>query len=213
MKDEKKPAELVPWVQTPAEQGPPVLFSIPLLHHSSVLKMTSTTFDTSSSRSFRINFRIIIFAVVVIAIIGFPVYIYLDSVLSGGIHQHGDYIEADLKAMSDFPFDQANGTIDDIPQKWRNLDGKKVQVVGQIWAPDSASPELTHFELCYSIAKCCFSGPPQIQHFVQARATKNYVEYSDGLVRVTGIMHVKVKHEGGKVTQVYAMDVLKAVPI
>ena len=176
--------------------------------------MTSTPIDTSPTSFFqRINFRIIIFIAVFAGIVGFPVYIYLDSVLSGGIHRRGNFIEADLKAMSDFPFDQNNGTIDDIPQKWRQLDGKTVQVIGQIWAPDSASPALTHFQLCYSIAKCCFNGPPQIQHFVQARAAKGYVYYSDGLVRVTGVLHVKVKNEGGKVTQVYAMDVENAEPI
>jgi hypothetical protein len=176
--------------------------------------MTAAPLETSSpSFLHRINFRIIIFAAVVLGIVGFPVYIYLDSVLSGGVHMHGNYIEADLKAMSDFPFDQADGQIDDIPQKWRQLDGKHVVVVGQIWAPEMASPALTHFELCYSIAKCCFSGPPQIQHFVQARAAHGYVFYADGLVRVSGIMHVKVLHSGGKVTQVYSMDVDKAEPI
>jgi hypothetical protein len=176
--------------------------------------MTTTSFDTSSQSFFRrMNFRVIIFAAVVLGIVGFPVYIYLDSVLTGGIHHYGNYIEADLKAMSDFPFDQENGTINDIPQKWRDLNGKRVVVVGQIWAPEMASPELTHFELCYSIAKCCFSGPPQIQHFVLAHTTHGYVEYSEGLVRATGILHVQIKHDGGKVTQVYSMDVQSCKPI
>ncbi|HEY1686874.1 MAG TPA: hypothetical protein VGG19_19085 [Tepidisphaeraceae bacterium] len=177
--------------------------------------MTTAPVETSSSSSFlqKINFRIIIFAVVVLAIVGFPVYIYVDSVVSGGIHKHGGYFEADLKAMSDFPFDQQNGTQDDVPAKWRQLDGKRVEVVGQIWAPEMASPALSHFELCYSIAKCCFNGPPQIQHFVQARAAHGYVYYSDGLVKVSGIMHVRVLHDGGKVTQVYSMDVDKAEPM
>jgi hypothetical protein len=176
--------------------------------------MTTTSFDPTSHSFFRrINFRILIFAVVFMIIVGFPVYTYLNFVLSGGIHRYGNYTEADLKAMSDFPFDQVNGTINDIPQKWRDLDGKQVVVVGQIWAPEMASPELTHFELCYSIAKCCFSGPPQIQHFVLAHTLHGYVEYSEGLVRVTGILHVQVKHDGGKVIQVYAMDVESAKPI
>ena len=179
-----------------------------------LILMTATPLETPTPTLFqRINFRVIIFAAVVLAIVGFPVYIYVDSVLSGGIHQHGNYYEADLKAMSDFPFDQESGSLTDVPQKWRALDGKRVVVVGQIWAPGSASPALANFQLCYSIAKCCFNGPPQIQHFVQARAAHGYVFYADGLVKVSGILHVQVKHDGGKVTQVYSMDVDKAEPM
>jgi hypothetical protein len=163
----------------------------------------------------RFNFRILAFAAIVLALIGFPMYIYLDSALSGGIHDRGDYLECDLKAMSTFPFDQNNGTRTDVPKQWRDLDGKRVQVVGEIYAPDSASPQLEHFQLVYSIAKCCFNGPPQIQHFVQAKAASadKPVPYYQGLVKVTGTLHVDVKRDAGKVTQVYAMDVERAEPI
>jgi hypothetical protein len=61
----------------------------------------------------RINFRIIFFSLVVLFLVGAPAYIYLDSELSGGIKDRGDYLEVDLKAMSSFPFNQTAGTIDD----------------------------------------------------------------------------------------------------
>src|SRR5215470_16292725 len=87
----------------------------------------------------RINFRMIAFAGVLLALIGYPVYVYFDSVVSGGIKQAGGgYLEVDLKAMSVYPFDQQNGTLDDIPKRWRELDGKKVILEGQIWAPYSS---------------------------------------------------------------------------
>src|SRR5256885_7327181 len=77
----------------------------------------------------KVNFRMLAFAGVLLLLIGYPIYVYVDSVVSGGIHDVGNgYKEVDLKAMSVFPFDQINGTIDDIPQKWRALDGKKVVV-------------------------------------------------------------------------------------
>ncbi|HZZ45094.1 MAG TPA: hypothetical protein VFE58_19310 [Tepidisphaeraceae bacterium] len=173
-----------------------------------------TTVTTSSNPkvplSERINIRMIVFASVVLLLIGTPVYIYLDSVLSGGIHHHGDIIEVDLKAMSNFPFDQQNGTINDIPKEFRDLDGKRVQVQGEIYAPDSASENIDHFDLVYSIAKCCFAGPPQIQHFVHSKVKDGgTVPYMNGLVQAVGILKVDVKHDEktGKVSQVYAMQI------
>ena len=63
----------------------------------------------------RINFRMLVFAIVVGTMVGFPLYWYLYTKLSGGIKQRGDVYEVDLKSLSTFPFDQANGTINDIP--------------------------------------------------------------------------------------------------
>jgi len=161
----------------------------------------------------RINFRMIIFAAVVLALVGAPVYIYLDSRLSGGIKNHGDYLEVDLKAMSNFPFDQINGSITDIPKQFRELDGKRVMVEGEIWAPNSAGNELHNFELVYSIAKCCFSGPPQIQHFVQSQPVKGKIPYYSGLVRVVGTLHVNVQKAGGQVSSVYQLQVESVEPV
>ena len=157
----------------------------------------------------RINIRMIIFFGVMALLIGTPVYIYIDSVMHEGIKDvGGGYKEVDLKAMSVFPFDQVNGTIDDVPIKWRQLDGAKVIANGEMWQAQSAARYVDSFDLVYSIAKCCFSGPPQVQHFVHARAAKGaQLEYFDGLVRVKGTLHVNVTHDQGKVRGVYWMDV------
>src|SRR5436190_18236485 len=88
----------------------------------------------------RINYRMIIFLGVILCLVGAPVYIYLDSVISGGVHNRGNYLEVDLKAISSFPFDQNNGKNTDVPKQWRDLDGKRVTLDGEIWSPNDARP-------------------------------------------------------------------------
>src|SRR5688572_18283022 len=110
----------------------------------------------------RVNLRLIVFLAFLGVVIGYPAYVYLDAALTGGVKRvEGGYTEVDLKAMSTFHFDQQDGTIDNIPAKWRELDGKKVILYGEI-APTmtSAGPFIETFQLCYSVAKCCYSGPP-----------------------------------------------------
>jgi hypothetical protein len=156
----------------------------------------------------RINFRLLTFAIIALVLVGTPIYWYAELVLSGGIRVRGDVTEVDLKAMSSFPFDQVNGTIDDIDPKWRALDGKKVELVGEMWLSDSAGDQVPKFDLVYSIAKCCFSGPPQIQHFVQAKGRDGkLLPYYQGLVKVTGTLHVNVKKGPERIESVYQMDV------
>ena len=162
----------------------------------------------------RINFRVILFAGMILLLIGTPFYIYVDSVLSGGIKDRGSYLEVDLKAMSNFPFDQSNGTINDIPKQWRDLNGKRVMVEGEMWSPSSAAPELNQFQVVYSIAKCCFNGPAQIQHFVNAKVANGRIPYRYGLVRFVGTLHVNVERgPDGKITNVYSLDVDQAEPL
>ena len=166
----------------------------------------------------RITPQMIVFALLVVGIIGGLVYTYVDSALSGGIKDIGNgFKQVDLKAMSLFSFDQENGTIDSVPKKWRDLDGQKVVMYGEIWQPLTAGDgRVGAFDLCYSIAKCCFSGPPQVQHFVKCRVMPDRVAYPyPNLVKVTGTLHVNVVHdgEGGKISQVYAMDVVSVEPV
>ena len=157
----------------------------------------------------RINVRMIVFAVLLFVLIGVPTYWYLDAAITGGVKDvGGGYKEVDLKAMSNFIFDQTSGTINDVPEKWRKLDGQKVILYGEMWQPYQAGDSVGGFELVYSIAKCCFSGPPQVQHFVKATVVNGKkVGYYDGLVKVTGTLHVNVKKSEGKVERVYELDV------
>ena len=163
----------------------------------------------------RINPRMIVFLLVIGCLIGYPLYIFIDAAVSGGIKDAGGgYKEVDLKAMSLFWFDQQHGTLQDIPAKWRALDGQKVIVFGEMWAANYAGNDVSNYDLCYSIAKCCFQGPPQVQHFVKSKPQPNArLNYYPGLVKVKGVLHVNVKQGPEKVESVYQMDVEEIEPV
>ncbi len=162
----------------------------------------------------RINVRMIVFCALVALVVGLPTYIFVHEKLTGGIVDLGNGVkQVDLKAMSNFSFNQKNGTINDVPPQWRALNGQKVQLYGEMWTGNSAAPEIEYFDLVYSIAKCCFSGPPQIQHFVASTSAKQGpMPYIPGLVKVTGTLHVNVKQGDGKVDSVYQLDVESIEP-
>lgn len=157
--------------------------------------------------------RVIAFIVVIGALIGYPLkeFIFYKPIKDAG----NGYTEVDLKGISLFPFDQNAGKLEDVPPDFRALDGKKIVVVGEMWQPYSAGRSVDGFQLVYSIAKCCFNGPPQIQHFVQAKVVPNaHVDYISGSVKVSGTMHVKVERDDeGKIIGVYHMDVEDVQPL
>jgi hypothetical protein len=160
------------------------------------------------------NARIIVFTLVAITLIGFPAYVFLEEKITGGVRDRGDRLEVSLKAMSTFDFDQESGTISDIPEQWRKLDGKRVELEGEMWQPQVAEGRISEFELVYSISKCCFSGPPKIQHFVLGKVQGGkQVGYYDGLVRVVGTLRVNVESSNGKVTRVYTLEVESVKPV
>lgn len=172
-----------------------------------------TTTAQSVSLPGRINFRIIVFVGVVLGLLGIPIYIWADAALSGGVKQRGEFLDVDLKAISTFEFDQKYGRLEDVPEKWRALDGKKVILRGEI-APNSFVIQGIHprFELVYSVSKCCLSGPIKIQHFVQAKVPPEHLqvlqrfanEYVDGAIEVRGTLNVNVtRDENDKITGVY----------
>jgi hypothetical protein len=164
----------------------------------------------------RINWRIAVFAAVILMLVGVPFYIWADEVITGGIHNHGSYKEVDLKAMSSFDMDQINGTMQDIPQKFRNLEGQKVLLIGEMWAPvDAGDGTLAYFVLVYSKTKCCFNGPPLAQHFVDGNVMQGAsVYYYETPVKVWGTLHVYVRKDaGGVIKSIYHVDIEKVDPI
>src|SRR6185369_15117772 len=97
----------------------------------------------------RINFRLVIFIGVIALMVGYPVYVMVDQQVSGGIKNAGDgYKEVNQKAMSTYTCDQDNGTIKDVPEKWRQLDGQKVILQGEMWQATGAGSEVQNFDLC-----------------------------------------------------------------
>jgi hypothetical protein len=163
----------------------------------------------------RINLRVIVFSLIVLAVIGTPVYWFLEETITGGIIDRGEYKEVNLQAMSLFPLDQENGKFEDIPEKWRNLDGQRVILQGEMYAPNSSSSDVSKFDLVYSISKCCNTSAPQVQHFVKSTVTGGRtVPFYGQRVEVTGTLHVKVKKtDAGGIESVYTLDVEKVEPL
>lgn len=160
--------------------------------------------------------RIVIFALFFGLIFGVPAYLGLKEYFTQGVSQRADgSFEVDLKAMSLFPFDQNAGKTEDVPERFRALNGKKVTLIGEMWAPNASSDRVGSFDLVYSIAKCCFSGPPQVQHFVKSTPTQTgtALPFYSGLVRVTGTLTVDVQRDADKVSSVYRLSVDQIDPI
>jgi len=138
----------------------------------------------------------------------YPIYNVLEAAITHGIHRQGDLLVVDMKAMSDFNLDQANGNTADIPRVYRDLDGKRVMLAGEMYSPDTADGPVNRFALVYSIQNCCFLGPPKVQHFVKATVPPGKgVDYLRGVVDVIGTLHVGVERSGGQVESVYRLDV------
>jgi hypothetical protein len=89
-----------------------------------------------------------------------------------------------------------------------------VILYGEIAPTTFASRSLNQFDLVYSVQKCCFSGQPQIQHFIQSQMKDGgQAPYYSGLVKAKGTLHVDVKHDQGKVASVYQFEVESLEPV
>jgi hypothetical protein len=163
-----------------------------------------------------VNVRIVVFALIFGAIIGLPLYLYITAAMTHGISQRADGVtDVDLKFMSTFTLDQNIGKETDIPERFRALNGKKVSLIGEMYAPNASGNAVGQFDLVYSIAKCCFSGPPLVQHFVKSTPAKPgaAMPFYSGLVRCTGTLHVGITRDEGKLTSVYRLTVDSIDPI
>jgi hypothetical protein len=162
------------------------------------------------SKRIKISWRAVALVATIIFLFGYPIFIYTATLVTGGITKRGDLLIVDLKALSSFEMDQDTGTTDDIPLRYRQLDGKRVLLVGQMWDPYTADGKIRAFTLVYSISNCCFNGPPKVQHFIQAAVPAGQaVDYSNDFVDVVGTLHVGVESAEGHVQSVYRIDVEK----
>jgi hypothetical protein len=145
--------------------------------------------------------------------IGYPLFDAIDSTIPHPIHKRGGLWVCDLKTLSNFDLDQVHGRTEDIPKELRELDGKRVAMVGQMWAPYGANGRVHNFDLVYSVTGCCFSGPPKVQHVVKARVNDGQsVGYCRGRVDVTGTLHVGVQKDGDAIDSIYRVDVDSVKP-
>jgi hypothetical protein len=161
-----------------------------------------------------INLRLMFLLVVLCAPVIWLVWIFTASAISGGVVNRGEYLEVDLFKMSNFEMDQVDGTDQGIPKQFRDLDGKRVMLVGEMYQPYAVGGTIAEFDLVYSISKCCVTASPKIQHFVRSTAMQDkQVGYYSGLVRVLGRLHVGVQKVNGRVGSVYRLDVESVKPV
>ena len=158
----------------------------------------------------KLNLRLVVLALVVLAPLGWMTYTLVSQSISEGIEQVGAYKEVNLKALGNFPFDDLSDTEAAVPPVYRALDGQKVLLIGQMYSDMVASNTTDRFQLVYSIANCCFGGPPKVQERVFAKAPEGKrVFVYDHLAKVYGTLHVRAVRENGKVVSLFDMDVEK----
>lgn len=116
----------------------------------------------------------------------------------------------DLKEIADFDMDQDNGTIDDIPPRFRKLDGRDIVTYGQMWnATKRADGGLSYFQLVYSRTKWSFQGAPRSQDFVDCDVPPSVVVKFDPCeFKISGKLHVVLRRDpGGYLKSIYHIDV------
>jgi hypothetical protein len=171
------------------------------------------TAETRRPRS-RVSLRLVVLLALLTAPFAYFGYVIIDQSLHGGVTNRGSYYDVDLKSLGYFPFDAEKDDLDNVPAQWRQLDGKRVALNGEMYAPDSSGDNVSAFQLVYSIQKCCFNGPPRVQERVFAAVPNNgKVRYYPQVVRVVGTLHVKAeRNEVGAIERLYTLDVESVDP-
>jgi hypothetical protein len=159
----------------------------------------------------RINLRMVLFFLAVSAIPLALAYSAIDFWINQGVNRSGDYLVVDLKALGSYPFDQQDGKLEDVPQRYRELDGKKVKLQGFMWGHKSAGDRGREFQFVYNVTACCFNGPPQVQERVYAytrgKSLRLFPQYQ--FAEITGVLHVRIVRDKdtGAIYSVYDLDV------
>jgi hypothetical protein len=120
-----------------------------------------------------------------------------------------------VDALGNFSFDQTSGTDADLPQSVRQLDGKHLTLTGDVWQPYSAdqSEHVSGFDLIW-LSDYSSWVLPKIQNFVKCRALPGRrLTAFDGEVAVTGILHVGVERDGGRMSSIFRLDVDDIKPL
>ena len=167
---------------------------------------------TTSSRRGGVTPRLAIFlALVCLPFVWFG-YIFLNETLTGGIHHRAKFAEVDLKRLGHFNFDETNGTLSDVPARFRDLDGQRVRLEGFMSVRNTSADHVSDFEFVYNRTTCCILGPPRVQERVFVNAPNGDVPYCDEMVGIEGILHVNVVKEAGTVKSVYTLDLERVDP-
>jgi hypothetical protein len=161
-----------------------------------------------------IKVRAVIFVAVVLAL---PVYFTwrAATALPYGLAWDGDDLAVDLKALSEWGLStQTTGKDATIPGWMRDLDGKRVVLIGEI-VPGRVEED--QFDLVYSITPRC-SWMPRVEEFVRCKydaLRRENVKLAPGLVRAVGILKVGIERDfedSNRILSFYRLDVESVNP-
>jgi hypothetical protein len=169
------------------------------------------------SRPRRINVRLLMFLTAVALPLLWYGYVLADQLIYHGIKPHNGYIEVNLRTLGCFAFNPNTDGLEQVPPRFRALDGKRVVLQGTMYDMNVARDKIARFQFVYNVQICCLGGPPQVQERVFARCRPGQeVTYYDGRpVNLTGILHVKIERdpEYHTVLAVYELDVESVDPM
>lgn len=166
--------------------------------------------EPSQSVLKRVNPRMVLVVAIIMLPVAWMGWQFVKLTMTSGIETVGNYTTVDLKSLGNFPFSEVSGTVADVPKQFAALDGKKMMLVGQMYAGQDAAAYVEKFQLVYSIQNCCFNGPPRVQERVFCRAPAGKKIFcADAPVKMYGTLHVRAKRENDIVVSLYDMDVEK----
>lgn len=149
-------------------------------------------------------------------VVGWPVYSFISERVTGGVHDRGSYKEVDVATLASFKLNMRSGTIDDVPARFRALDGQRVRVRGFVHSIVESDGVWTKAFLLASRYQSQW-GPGSLD--AQERVSvfvpdgrKISVE-ANKYYWVTGTMHVKVlRDERDGIYRVFAVDLDELEP-
>jgi hypothetical protein len=125
---------------------------------------------------------------------------------------HADYIDVDLKELGAFEFDDQQGDMSSVPERFRKLDGQVVRIRGKMFGPEDLGSSGWR---CQFVPDARFNRrlPPRVQERVFATAKKDVPVY-DMLTpaEIVGTFHVGIVRDPStqRVIQLFSMEVKRA---
>ena len=119
------------------------------------------------------------------------------------------YIDVDMQALGNFAFNNSTGVTQDIPSRWRDLDGRRVSLKGFMFQPMDNGAGARQYQLVHDLHLSEHRGPPLVQERVLATApaaTPVYPPFDPA--QIDGVLHVGVVRDAsGAIRSVFRMDV------
>jgi hypothetical protein len=123
-------------------------------------------------------------------------------------HYSSSRTALDVGKLGDFEFDGQHGTLADIPEQFRNLDGQRVTLRGLMWAPAANGSTVSGFQLVKDLDGSGHEIPLVQNRVFCSLPDGQTAPYFSNYVDVTGILHVRVANPSSeKVISVYLLDV------